>query len=158
MSRAHALCVTCVLLFGVVPSHARLPYRVVHPNISATQNGVRVIVRRITISRREIAITMTLQNLASGFATFLPYNRTVLTDDRDTVYRSIETRDWRLTDKRFFLGVRLAGNAQYTGTMRFLAPPGSNAHELHLEISPVVREDEQAAPFAVDLPAISVML
>ena len=155
MRRAHALCVICVLLLGAAPK-ANIPYKVMRPNVSATQNGVRVIVRRVAISRREVAITMTLQNLQAGFATFLPYNRTILTDEQDNVYRSIETRDWHLTDKRFFLGVRLAGNAEYTGTMRFIAPPGSNAHELHLEISPVLREDDGEAPFAVDLPAIVV--
>ena len=52
--------------------------------------------------------------------------------------------------------VRLAGNAQYTGTMRFLAPPASDAHELHLEVFPVMREDPGARPFAVQLPARAI--
>jgi len=153
---AHVLCVLAVLLLGAGPREA--PYKVVSVHASATQNGVRVIVRKIRISRHEIAITMTLQNLQSGFATFLPYNKTVLTDDRDNVYRSIETRDWRFTDKRFFLGVRLAGNAEYTGMMRFAAPRGSNARELHLEIAPVLREDGRSMPFGVELPGIAVAL
>jgi hypothetical protein len=150
------LCAVAVLLFSAGSASAGIPYKLLRPNASATQNGVRVIVRRVAISRREVAITMTLQNLAPGFATFLPYNKTILIDDRENVYRSIETRDWRFTDKRFFLGVRLAGNAQYTGTMRFSAPPGSAARELHLEVSPVLREENSATPFSVTLPAIAV--
>ncbi|MBC5815221.1 MAG: hypothetical protein GIW97_01645 [Candidatus Eremiobacteraeota bacterium] len=157
MRVAHVLCALAVLLLGAA-SHGGVAYKVVRPGVSATENGVRIIVRRIAISRHEIAITMTLQNLEPGFATFLPYNKSVLTDDRDNVYRSIETRDWRFTDKRFFLGVRLAGNAEYTGTMRFAAPPGSNARELHLEISPVLREDDRSIPFGVALPSIPVVL
>ena len=161
MRRAHPgarllLCAAAVLQLCAGTAHARIPYKLLRPNASATQNGVRVIVRRVAISQREVAITMTLQNLAPGFATFLPYNKTILTDDRENVYRSIETRDWRFTDKRFFLGVRLAGNAQYTGTMRFSAPAGSDARKLHLEISPVLREENDATPFSVTLPAIEV--
>lgn len=156
MRGAQIFCAAAVLLLCAATAQARVPYKLLRPDIAATQNGVRVIVRRVAISHREVAITMTLQNLAPGFATFLPYNKTILTDDRDNVYRSIETRDWRFTDKRFFLGVRLAGNAQYTGTMRFSAPPGSDAHELHLEVSPVLREDDSATPFGVALPAILV--
>lgn len=157
MKGAHSvLCAAAVLLLSAGIAHASVPYKLLRPNASATQNGVRVIIRRVAISNREVAITMTLQNLAAGFATFLPYNKTILTDDRDNVYRSIETRDWRFTDKRFFLGVRLAGNAQYTGTMRFSAPPGSAARELHLEVSPVLREEDDATPFSVTLPAIAV--
>ncbi|GAC1656082.1 MAG: hypothetical protein NVS9B12_07590 [Vulcanimicrobiaceae bacterium] len=132
----------------------RPPFKAVTPNVSATSGGVRIIVRRVAVSRKVVAITMTLQNLQPGFATFLPYKKTVLTDDRDDVYRSIETRDWRLTDKELFLGVRLAGNAQYTGTMRFYAPPGGNPHALHLEVAPVLREDSAARPFSVELPVI----
>ena len=151
---AQRLCAAAMvlLLCGAAPKHA---YRIITTNTSASTNGVRIVVRRIAISNKEIAITMTLQNLQPGFATFLPYGRTILTDDRDDVYRSIETRDWRLTDKGFFLGVRLAGNEQYTGTMRFLAPPGSHARELHLEVSPVMREDPGAQPFTVALPTIA---
>ena len=155
MTAARWACVIAVVILtcGVAPRHG---YKIVNPNASATINGVRIIVREIAISRKEIVITMTLQNLQPGFATFPPYDRTTLTDDRDDVYRSIETRDWRLTDKQLFLGVRLAGNAQYTGRMRFFAPPGSAARELHLEISPVMREDPGAQPFAVQLPPIAV--
>ncbi len=155
MNAAVRACAAALMILACAAA-PKSAYKIVTPNASGDANGVRVIVRRIAISRKEVVITMTLQNLQPGFATFLPYGRTVLTDDRDAVYRSIETRDWRLTDKQFFLGVRLAGNAQYTGTMRFFAPAGSNAREFRLEISPVVREDAGAQPFAVALPPMPV--
>lgn len=160
MNAARRLC-ALLLLCIACGAGARNAYTVYTPNVSGSANGVRVIVRRIGVSRKEIVITMTLQNLAPGFATFLPYNKSVLTDDRDDVYRSLETRDWRLTDKQLFLGVRLAGNGQYTGTMRFLAPSGAASaggrpHALHLEIAPVVREEPNAQPFSVDLPVMAL--
>ncbi|MDQ6930125.1 MAG: hypothetical protein M3126_05605 [Candidatus Eremiobacteraeota bacterium] len=160
MKATRRLC-ALVLLLIACGAASKNAYKIYRPNSSGSANGVRIIVRRVAVSHREIVITMTLQNLAPGFATFLPYNKSVLTDDRDDVYRSIETRDWRLTDKQLFLGVRLAGNAQYTGTMRFLAPSGAastngSPHALHLEIAPVVREDAQAQPFSVELPVIAL--
>lgn len=131
------------------------PYKAVAPNATGSLNGVRVIVREIAFYPRYIAVTLTLQNVDTGFATFLPYHKSVLTDDRDAVYRSIETNNWNLTDKQLFLGIRLAGNAQYTGTMRFAAPPGADAQELHLEVGPILRDDPNAQPFGVPLPPIA---
>lgn len=132
------------------------PYKIIKPEIGATSNGVRVILHAVEFYPDVIAMTLTMQNLQSGFAMLFPYNKTVLTDDRDRVYHALITKDWRLTDRQLFLGLRLAGNEEYTGVMRFVIPVHAIAREFHLEISPVVR-DRAALPFSVRLPAVQAV-
>lgn len=131
------------------------PRKIVVPASAQSANGVRAIAREVAFYPRRIALTVTLVNTDSGFATFLPYNKTVLTDQTDTVYPLLVSQDWNTTDKALFLGMRLAGNAEYTGVMNFRIPGGANPRELHVEIAPVVREGGPLTPFALTLPAIA---
>ncbi|GAC1500798.1 MAG: hypothetical protein NVS1B14_04930 [Vulcanimicrobiaceae bacterium] len=133
------------------------PMRAVAIHVAAERNGASVTARRIDFFPRQIAIALTFTNRAPGFVTFLPYNKTVLIDDRGGVYRAIQTKDWRQTDRSFFLGVRLAQNAQLSGTMHFAAPAGARPSRLQLEIAPVLRERGRVAPFSIPLPPIRVV-
>jgi len=130
------------------------PMRAIALDVAAERDGASVTVRRIDFFPRQLALFLTFTNRLPGFATFLPYNKTVLTDDRGSVYRSVQTKDRTQTDRSFFLGVRLAQNAQVSGTMHFAAPAGARPSHLYLEIAPVVREPGRLAPFSIVLPTI----
>lgn len=131
------------------------PRKIIVPTAVQSTNGTRAAVREVAFFERRIAVTVTLINTDAGFATFLPYNKTVLTDQSDTVYPIMVSHDWNTTDKQLFVGMRLAGNAEYTGVLNFRIPSGANPRELHLEIAPVVREGGPLRPFALSLPAIA---
>ena len=129
--------------------------KIIVPTAAQSNNGTRAAVREVAFFERRIAVTVTLINIDAGFATFLPYNKTVLTDQTDTVYPIMVSHDWNTTDKQLFVGMRLAGNAEYTGVLNFRIPAGASPRELHLEIAPVVREGGPLRPFALSLPAIA---
>ena len=134
------------------------PRQAFAPSAQATVDGACVVVDDVELYRSHVAIRLTLRKTDAGFATFLPYNKTVLTDQDERVYPLLVSHDWRVTDKTLFLGMRLAGNAQYTGTMRFRIPGGATPRVLHLEVAPVVRDGGRLAPFGVPLPPIEVAL
>ncbi|MEO6913174.1 MAG: hypothetical protein ABI182_04030 [Candidatus Baltobacteraceae bacterium] len=133
------------------PGH---PWKAVGLSLSTSRNGVRATLRKIAFYPRYLAITITFINERSGFTTALPYDKSVLTDQTGAIYRSIVTTDWAMTDKAFFLGVHLAGDAEMTGTMRFAVPAGADPQTLTLELAPVVRDGESIAPFALDFAPI----
>lgn len=134
------------------PGH---PWKALDLNLSAGKNGVRATLRKVAFFPQYLAMTITFVNQESGFMTAFPYNKSVLTDQSGAIYRSILTKDWAMTDKAFFLGVHLAGEAEMTGTMRFTIPAGTDPQTLTLELGPVVRDAGDSAPFALDFPPIS---
>lgn len=131
------------------------PRKTATPSGVAAANGATAIVRDIEFYEHRIALRLTLVNTGSGFATFLPYNKTVLKDQDDRVYPLIAGRDWALTDRPMFAGLRLAGNAEYTGVMCFRIPTGATPRQLHLEIAPVIRAGADARPFALSFPTLA---
>jgi hypothetical protein len=85
----------------------------------------------------------------------LPYGKSVLRDDQGGVYRIIETKDWFLTDKRLFEGLRLAPNAEYTGTLAFECDPlDDKPRTFTLTIAPALTEGGDQ-PFSLDIPGIA---
>ena len=54
-------------------------------------------------------------------------------------YRIIETRDWSLTDRTLFEGLRLAPSAQYTGMLAFACGPLDNSARIFtLTVAPLL--------------------
>jgi hypothetical protein len=72
----------------------------------------------------------------------------------NNVYRPIESRDWTVTDRQFFLGLRLAPNSRITGAMAFAVPaPGERVRPFDLHVAPVLG-DGGSAPYAIDVVGI----
>jgi len=131
------------------PGH---PWRAFASNASVQVDGLRVAVKKISFFARRIEVVATFANLGDGFVTVLPYSRSILRDDAGGLYRVIETKDWGLTDKTLFLGLRLAPNAQYTGTLNFETVPLDNRpRTFSLTVAPALREGADL-PFSVDIP------
>lgn len=134
------------------------PYRsfVPEPAPQTDRGGVNVIVRELAFYPRRIELTLTFENLSNSFVTFLPYGRTLLRD-QSAAYHPLVTRNWLLTDRRLFLGLRLAPNARYTGQIDFLTPGrlDDRARSFSLTVAPALPEGaDQPEEFA--LPAIAV--
>lgn len=153
-----------VLPYVVVKEHGAYrvddeghPYRAVVPaDASVEHDGAKVTVRKISFFLRRIECTVTFENAGEGFITFLPYGRTVLRDEQG-VYRLYETRDWFLTDRRLFLGLRLATPARYTGALNFQTERrlDDRARTFSLTVAPALREGgDKPLEFAV--PPIAV--
>ncbi|MDQ6932423.1 MAG: hypothetical protein M3160_04515 [Candidatus Eremiobacteraeota bacterium] len=131
------------------------PWKALVLNVDSTNRGASVAVRKVSLFPKYVQLLLTFVNRGDGFLTILPYRKSVLKDDRGSIYRIIEAKDWRITDKQLFLGLRIAGNAQYTGFLNFGLPKGSIAGNLHLEVAPLLR-DGDAVPFSVSLPTIDL--
>ena len=95
------------------------PYRAFASSSSANVSNLRVTVKKVDFYPGRIDVVVTFANLGSTFVTLLPYGKSVLRDDRGGVYRIMAIKDWQITDKRLFEGVRLPPNAQYTGSLAF---------------------------------------
>ena len=133
------------------------PYRSVVPDKSAIdRSGVKLVVQELAFYPRRIEIAVTFENDSRDFVTFLPYGRTVLRDE-STVYRPLVTRNWLLTDRRLFLGLRLAPNARYTGQIDFLTRGrlDDRARTFTLNVAPALREGADQ-PEEFGLPPIAV--
>jgi hypothetical protein len=131
------------------------PWRAFAAAATGTAQQLRVTVRKVALYARTIRVVLTMQNDGAGFVTVLPYGRSVLRDDTGAIYRPIETDDWQITDRQFFLGVRLAPNSRYTGAIAFLTPPlDDRARRFSLTLGPTVR-DGGTLPFSVDVPGIA---
>jgi len=148
--------------YGVVRTAGRYsvkdaghPRKAIPTDVSSKERGAAVAVRKISFFPKYVQLVLTFTNMGDGFLTVMPYRKSVLKDDAGVVYRIMEAKDWRITDKQLFLGLRIASNAQYTGFINFQLPPGSLADRLHLEIAPLVRERD-ALPFSISLPPIDV--
>ncbi|GAC1421035.1 MAG: hypothetical protein NVSMB5_13980 [Candidatus Velthaea sp.] len=131
------------------PGH---PWRAFAPNASVAKSGVKATVKKISFFDRRIEAIVTFVNSGDGFVTLLPYGKSVLRDDLGSVYRIIETKDWSLTDRTLFGGLRLAPNAMYTGVLSFESPRlDQRQRTFSLTIAPALREGADA-PFELDLP------
>ncbi len=131
------------------PGH---PQRASVPEATVTSAGVRVTVKKVSYYPRRVEIVLTVANLADGDVTILPYGKSILRDDAGHVYRLIETRDWALTDKAFFEGVRLPAQGQHTGFLSFETPQFDDAHRTFtLTLAPLLR-DGADAPASIDIP------
>ena len=134
------------------------PYRSYVPagDVAVSRKGAKVIVRELAFYPRRIELALTFENEGNAFITFLPYGRTLLRDGSN-VYHPLDTRNWLLTDRQLFLGLRLAPNARYTGQIDFLTPGrlDERAHTYELTVAPALPEGADQ-PIEFVLPAIAV--
>jgi hypothetical protein len=155
------LLVTATVPVGVVrdagvwrikdPGH---PWAAFASQATADANGLRVTIKKMSFFPRRIEAVVTFVNLGREFVTVLPYGRSFLRDSAGRPYRPIETRDWKLTDKTLFEGLRLAPNAEYTGILAFACQPLANDHATFaLTVAPLL-VDGADAPFAIDVTGV----
>jgi hypothetical protein len=131
------------------------PWRAFAARAEQSAQNVRVRVKKVSFFARRIEVVLTVANLGDAFVTLLPYGRGVLRDDAGGVYRPIATRDWTLTDRQLFLGLRLAPNAQYTGQLSFATERlDDRSRRFTLTVAPVVRDGAQE-PFAIEVANIA---
>lgn len=148
---------------GVLPEHGALhvkdpgkPYRAFASVSRAEAAGLRITVKKVDFFANRIDVIVTFANLGDGYVTLLPYGRSVLRDDRGSVFRIVATKDWTITDKRLYEGIPLAPSAQYTGSLAFSAPRISGPErKWSLTIAPALREGADE-PFEVTVPIAHV--
>jgi hypothetical protein len=154
---------TVTVPYGVIGSDARArikdlgrPWRAVATPVSATAAGLRVTVKKVSFYAHAIACVVTFANVGNGFLTLLPYGRSVLRDDSGHVYRPIvNTATWNNTDRRLFLGVRLATDEEITGVLSFASPRlDDRARRFTLTVAPNLRAGSDA-PFALDITNVA---
>lgn len=154
---------TVTVPYGVIGNDARArikdlgrPWRAFALPVAATASGLRVTVKKISFYQHAIACVVTFANVGDGFLTLLPYGRSVLRDDAGHVYRPIRnTSSWLDTDRRLFLGVHLAADAQITGVLSFSSPRlDDRARRFTLTVAPNLR-DGADVPFALDVSGIA---
>ena len=134
------------------PGH---PQKAVTPAASVSSDGVRIAIKKVSYYPRRVEVVLTIANVGGDFITALPYGKSILRDDAGHVYRLIDTRDWALTDKAFFEGVRLPENGQYTGFLSFETPQlGDMRRSYTLTLAPLLR-DGADAPVSIDIPFTS---
>ncbi|HYZ15406.1 MAG TPA: hypothetical protein VE591_03350 [Candidatus Acidoferrum sp.] len=146
-----------IVPLGVLPEHGTQhikdpgkPYRAAATTASADASGLRVTVKKIEFWPDRISLIVTFTNLSDSFVTVLPYGKSVLRDNKGSVYRLIAIKNWTVTDKQLYQGVPLAPNAQYTGSIAFTASrlDDPTARAFSLDIAPALREGADA-PFDV---------
>jgi hypothetical protein len=131
------------------------PWRAFATGAAATAGGLRVRVKKVSFYDRAIAIVVTIANVGDGAITVLPYGRSVLRDDLGALYRPIVDRTWTHTDRRLFLGLRLAAGDQVTGVLSFASPRlDDRARHFTLTLAPSIRAGADA-PFSLDVPGIA---
>ena len=132
------------------------PWRALATAASASANGLRVTVKKVSFYEHEVALVVTFANVGDGFITILPYGRSVLRAGDGAIYRPIADAGGVHTDRRLFLGVRLAADAQVTGVLSFATPRlDDRARRFTLTVGPNLR-DGADAPFALDVPDLAV--
>jgi len=144
---------------GVLPEHGALhvkdpgkPYRAFASTSSVEDSGLRVTVKKVDFFPDRIDVVVTFANLGDRFVTLLPYDKSVLRDDKGGVYRIIATKNWAITDKHLYEGIPLAPNARYTGSLAFSAVRLNPAQRTwNLTIAPALREGADA-PFEIVVP------
>jgi hypothetical protein len=144
---------------GVLPEHGALhvkdpgkPYRAFASSSSAEASGLRATVKKVDFYPDRIDVVVTFTNTGDNFVTVLPYGKSVLRDDRGGVYRIFASKDWIVTDRQLYKGVRLAPSSQYTGSLAFTAPRlGDVKRSWSLTLAPALREGGDA-PFDVTVP------
>jgi hypothetical protein len=162
-SRGVAARATITVPYGVIGADARArikdlgrPWRAVATSSSATSAGLRITVKKVSFYQHAIACVVTFANVGNGFLTLLPYGRSVLRDAGGHIYRPIvNTASWNNTDRRLFLGVRLAADEQVTGVLSFSSPRlDDKARRFTLTVAPNLRAGSDA-PFAVDVANVA---
>ena len=134
------------------PGH---PWRAFAAEAVASDGGVRLTVRKMSFFPRRVEVALTFANVGDRFVTILPYGRTVLKDDRGAAFRPLRTRDWRLTSRRLFEGLRLAPDAQFTSIMNFETPVLDDTRRTYsLTVEPELR-DGGDAPFSTTVGPIA---
>ena len=154
--------VTATVPVGVVPERGgwRIkdpghPWRAFAVHAVGQGHDLRVVVKKLSFFARRIEAVISFINTGTVFVTTLPYAKSILRDGAGQLYRPIETRNWSLTDKALFEGLRLAPNAQYTGTLAFACDPlDDSARTFTLTIAPVI-DDGGDLPFSIDVRAIA---
>jgi len=150
---------TVTVPYGVIGSGASArikdlgrPWRAFATSVSARASGLRVTVKKVSFYQHTIACVVTFANLGDGYLTLLPYGRSVLRDENGHVYPLIRNpRSWQDTDRRLFLGVRLAADAQVTGVLSFASPRlDDRARRFTLTVGPNLRDGAEG-PFALDV-------
>jgi hypothetical protein len=144
---------------GVLPERGALhvkdpgkPYRAFASTSTVDVSGLRVTVKKVDFFPDRIDVVVTFANAGDDFVTVLPYGKSVLRDDRGGAYRILATKDWSVTDKRLYEGIRLAPNSRYTGSLAFTAPRlGDLKRTWSLTLAPALREGADA-PFDVTVP------
>jgi hypothetical protein len=132
---------------GVLPEHGALhvkdpgkPYRAFASASSTEASGLRATVKKVDFYPDRIDVIVTFTNLGDNFVTVLPYGKSVLRDDRSGVYRILATKNWTVTDKRLYEGIRLAPNSRYTGSLAFTAARLADAKRVwSLTLAPSLR-------------------
>jgi hypothetical protein len=144
---------------GVLPERGALhvkdpgkPYRAFASASTANASDLRATVKKVDFYPDRIDVVVTFANVGDNFVTLLPYGKSVLRDDRGGVYRILATKNWTITDKPLFQGVRLAPNSQYTGSLAFTAPRlGGVKRSWSLTVAPALREAADE-PFEITVP------
>jgi hypothetical protein len=155
------LTVTATVPLGIVaesagwrikdPGH---PWSAFAVRASARANGIDVTVKKLSFFARRIELVLTFVNTGTNAVTILPYGKSVLRDAAGHPYRLIETRDWSLTDRVLFEGLRLPPNARYTGTLAFACEPIAELpRSFALTVAPLLA-DGADAPFEIRVDAI----
>jgi hypothetical protein len=162
-ARDVAATATVTVPYGVIGSDARArikdlgrPWRAFATSVSASSGGLRVTVKKMSFYQHAIACVVTFANVGDGFLTLLPYGRSVLRDDTGHAYRLIRnTASWNDTDRRLFLGVRLAADAQVTGVLSFASPRlDDRARRFTLRVAPNLRDGAES-PFTLDVANVT---
>jgi len=146
---------------GVVREHGVLhvkdpgkPYRAFASAATFDASSLRITVKKVEFFPDRIDVVLTFANVGDNLVTILPYNKSVLRDDRGGVYRILAVKNWSITDKRLFEGIPLAPNAQYTGWLAFSATRLDNVkRSWSLTVAPALREGSDA-PFEVTVAIV----
>jgi hypothetical protein len=155
------LTVTATVPVGVLAEHGAWrikdpghPWRAFAPRAAAAVGGVRVSVKKVSFFERRIETVVTFVNTGDTPVTVLPYGRSVLRDTAGRRFEPIATRDWTLTDRTLFEGLRLPPNARYTGMIAFACDPLTTVPPgFSLTIGPLLF-DGADAPFSIDVAGI----
>jgi len=132
------------------------PWRVVVPDKAVAETDkLRIAVRKVSFFTGRVEFIVNFANYGDETVTLLPYGRSVLHDQSGAAHQPIATKLESLTDRRLYLGLRLAGSAQYTGALTFFTPDRFTPKTLSLTLGPNLRDGAEA-PFSVDLPPIAV--
>ena len=136
------------------PGH---PWRAFAARASAQAHDIRVSVEKMSFFAHRIEAVVRFVNTGARFVTVLPYGKSVLRDSAGHRFPLIDTRDWSLTDKTLFEGLRLAPDAQYTGTLSFeCGPLADSVRTFALTIAPLL-VDGADAPFTIRVDPIAAL-
>ena len=150
--------IEAIVPVGILPEHGALhvkdpgkPYRAFATVSTTDASGVRATVKKLDFFPDRIDVVVTFTNVGDNFVTLLPYGKSVLRDDRGGVYRILATKNWTVTDKRLYEGIRLAPNSRYTGSLAFSAARlGDVKRTWSLTLAPALREGADE-PFEITI-------